>query len=490
MNLWNLFLTSKQEQKLNILEEIISKKEVSLDELSNKYLLTNRKLKVLIEQINAEYLPRKNSLILFENRMFKFTANESEEGYPNFYLYLKNYYINQSSVFKLLLFFLEHRKIGMIKLSNHFNYSQSYCYKLINKANEIIIKIGLDCEIRKKTNYIALEGDENQIRSIAYLLNSSSENFISDKKHNYLSRSDNHVSYINQCKINGISKIFNDALKLGVFIDSANKEELEIMEEIYEEIHFGFYSKYSFLLKKESDNTFFDEKMFYYLFTIYYLPNHLSENKIDTLGKRFLALTDNKIVSKASEALVFFETKYSIPNSLREKLVFILVIRFIITQKLRLNILFYATTSIDYNNENLKQISLDIQRLYKGILSNDFLRVFSYQVAELMYSYVGLTISSPLNISINSTYRPNYDIVISNTLNGIYNSDSLKINDRIEQADVVISDSFIDIDESQDFFFLDDIYDLNAWKRLGEFIHEKIIRRHIQGGIDKMKIEN
>ena len=75
-------------------------------------------------------------------------------------------------------------------------------------------------------------------------------------------------------------------------------------------------------------------------------------------------------------------------------------------------------------------------------------------------------------------------------MNGIYNSDSLKINDKIEQADVVISDSFIDIDESQDFFFLDDIYDLNAWKRLGEFIHEKIIKRHIQGGIDKMKIEN
>lgn len=34
MDLWKLFLTPRQEQKLNLLEEIISKKEVSLDELA------------------------------------------------------------------------------------------------------------------------------------------------------------------------------------------------------------------------------------------------------------------------------------------------------------------------------------------------------------------------------------------------------------------------------------------------------------------------
>lgn len=34
MDLWKLFLTERQEQKLNLLEDIISKTETSIDELA------------------------------------------------------------------------------------------------------------------------------------------------------------------------------------------------------------------------------------------------------------------------------------------------------------------------------------------------------------------------------------------------------------------------------------------------------------------------
>ena len=56
MDLWKLFLTERQEQKLNLLEDIISKTETSIDELACKHSLTNRKVKSLIMQINEDYI--------------------------------------------------------------------------------------------------------------------------------------------------------------------------------------------------------------------------------------------------------------------------------------------------------------------------------------------------------------------------------------------------------------------------------------------------
>lgn len=76
--------------------------------------------------------------------------------------------------------FLKHRKVGMVKLSMQFNYSQSYCYKLVNKANDIIRTIGVDCQIRKKMNYLVVEGKESQIRVLSYILNTHSSTFAED----------------------------------------------------------------------------------------------------------------------------------------------------------------------------------------------------------------------------------------------------------------------------------------------------------------------
>ncbi|WP_409373416.1 helix-turn-helix domain-containing protein [Pediococcus acidilactici] len=66
--------------------------------------------------------------------------------------------------------FLTNRKAGIIKLSHYFNYSQSYCYKLINKANSLLQRLNFKCQINKRLNYLLVEGDENQIRMLTYLL--------------------------------------------------------------------------------------------------------------------------------------------------------------------------------------------------------------------------------------------------------------------------------------------------------------------------------
>lgn len=61
---------------------------------------------------------------------------------------------------------------------------------------------------------------------------------------------------------------------------------------------------------------------------------------------------------------------------------------------------------------------------------------------------------------------------------------------KLGESHVVIFNSVIHIDDSQDFLFLDDIQYLDAQRKSGEFIHEKIIQRHIYFKNDLIKIDN
>ena len=101
----------------------------------------------------------------------------------------------------------------MVKLSMQFNYSQSYCYKLVNKATDIIRTIGVDCQIRKKMNYLVVEGKESQIRVLSYILNTHSSTFAEDNYYRY--HNEKNVMRIKQEKLSRITRVFMDAHKIG-----------------------------------------------------------------------------------------------------------------------------------------------------------------------------------------------------------------------------------------------------------------------------------
>ena len=152
----------------------------------------------------------------------------------------------------------------MVKLSMQFNYSQSYCYKLVNKANDIIRTIGVDCQIRKKMNYLVVEGKESQIRVLSYILNTHSSTFAEDNYYSY--HNEKNVTRIKQEKLSRITRVFMDAHKIGSYTDIDSKEETAISDCLYEEIRLGFCQTFYPLDKKINHSIYQSEKFFYYLF--------------------------------------------------------------------------------------------------------------------------------------------------------------------------------------------------------------------------------
>lgn len=481
MDLWKLFLTERQEQKLNLLEDIISRTEASIDELACKHSLTNRNVKSLIMQINEDYIENTSTtdaLIRFENRLFRISTLKATGTYPSLYSNLKITYIKQSAVFQVLIYFLRHRKVGMIKLSTHFNYSQSYCYKLVNRANDIIRSMGIECQISKRMNYLIVEGRESQIRMLSYILNSHSTTFAEDN--NYLYRNEKSPTKIQRDNLSRITRIFLDAHKMGHYTDVISDQEMSIGLCLYEELHLSFSQTFYPLNKKINDAAFQSEKFLYYLFAVYFFPEFLTPEICERLGAGLMRLTKNPIVDRAVEALEKMEENYSIPDNLHRTFVFQLVYRFLITDKLSLSSFFYLEDKKLLMNDKFLTIKEMLKSVYKESISERDLDIFGTQLTELLYSYVGHVMAKPLHVMIHITYHANYAVLVKNYITGVYKPETVTMVGNFADADLVISDRFVESKENQYFFFLEDIHNIETWKRLGEFINSKIIEGRIR----------
>lgn len=106
--------------------------------------------------------------------------------------------------------------------------------------------------------------------------------------------------------------------------------------------------------------------------------------------------------------------------------------------------------------------------------------IFSTQLTELLYSYVGHVMTEPLNVMINITYHANYVMLVKNYITGVYKKETVTMVENLAEADIVISDRFVESKKNQCFFFLEDIHNIETWKRLGIFINGRIIERRIR----------
>lgn len=120
-----------------------------------------------------------------------------------------------------------------------------------------------------------------------------------------------------------------------------------------------------------------------------------------------MKLSGNPIVDHACEALKKMEESYSIPANLHSTFVFHLVYRFLITDKLSLSSFFYHEDKKLLLNDKFLKIKEMIKSVYKKSIAERDLDIFSTQLTELLYSYVGHVMAEPLNVMINITSHAN-----------------------------------------------------------------------------------
>lgn len=70
--------------------------------------------------------------------------------------------------------------------------------------------------------------------------------------------------------------------------------------------------------------------------------------------------------------------------------------------------------------------------------------IFSTQLTELLYSYVGHVMAEPLNVMINITSHANYVMLVKNYITGVYKKETVTMVENLAEADIVISDRFVE----------------------------------------------
>lgn len=102
-----MFFTSRQIKKMEVLKTIIESEEVSLSEISNKYNLNKRMIKILIEELESEWknINIEKFPVIIEERQVRIISQNDRESCLSFIFSLNTKYSSESPIFKVLRFF-------------------------------------------------------------------------------------------------------------------------------------------------------------------------------------------------------------------------------------------------------------------------------------------------------------------------------------------------------------------------------------------------
>ena len=132
----------------------------------------------------------------------------------------------------------------------------------------------------------------------------------------------------------------------------------------------------------------------------------------------------------------------------------------------------------------LNQFPLDIQTksseelksIFKDYLEGESLNNYARRIVEISSPFVLFKSGNSVKVYIEFTYKPHFKLVLESTLLFSYKENAIEIVHNIKDADVVISDSFPNVDNIE-YFYFSDIYSKQNWEELNSFLQKKMLQR-------------
>lgn len=485
-----LFLTNSQLQKLIILNEL-EEGRANLSTLEIKLGVSKRKLKEIIYQLMEELSIEKyksNCPLVLDKESIFICSDFEMKDYATMLNTCRERYLEESSLFQVLLLILEKRVFSVPLIADTLAYSESYVYKLLKKLKEFFQLMNIDIQlIKKNETLIRVKGSEMTIRMLHYLvvsvaskgnrwlLKTISESEILALQRYLNSERYKKLSPIGKKRVNYILGIFESALKNNCSIPIIDNQVKEIGEKINKEKEIGLYLKY--LREKDLDIQIHKEVIYLSFFVCYFMQELRTDKEKIALGKSLLSLKNNKIVKCSITILEKVTEKYSMNESLYYELIYCLCNRIVVTHYFAL----YKFMPLN----NVPPIRGKMEQFVEECVSNTLSSYkdkpsFSKMNYSLTQIIIGsLILSHPINqkIYIEFFYRPEYKSIITHAIKHNYHSDVLQITDNYQQADIIISDTYGY--ENKKYFYFKDVFDEKAWEQLGAYLN-KIISNEVQ----------
>lgn len=494
-NEWEQFLLSKKQVlKLAIFSMLVKENTITISMIEQQFGITKRVAKSLLTELKEEITDVENDesfQLIHKDHMYYLGPIFDSVKYTNRYYSIRTNYYQDSSVFLVMMYMLEKRKSSILKLSNELAFSQSYIYKLIDLLNDFFRSIDVKIEIGKNDNTIELIGAETEIRLLYYyscIYGYSTfewpiKSFSLEKVKrlqiftNYMK--DRNLSFNNITKRFLIDAIYLIAIEKGKKTERFDNASLEIFGILKEGIRIDELITY---MKNNTSLTYeeIENEICNLLFLInHIIPDYLTIEEKIKLGKEFSELENNSLVELAKQAIEKIPEFSVATTENKNYFIFELVVRAIVFKYFPM-----WKFSLEFNKN---EFPLKTQRLaYKQLVEvfNDYLPEESLEnyvrrIIEISTPFVLFKNGSSIKVYIEFTYKPHFKLILATTLLFSYKKNAIEVVQNIDEADIVISDSYPNTKEAE-YFYFSDIYVKQNWEELNSFLQEKMLQRGFQ----------
>lgn len=478
--LYRYYLTTKQVEKLVVLKKIFVEKKISIKDIceySNKNTYQIRNLLYEIEE-DISYLSKLDKPIftIGKNNIF-LTEKKEQEYYIDLFVKLRKIYFNESPYYKLLVYMIKKRRARVIELSNNLVFSTSYCYKLLSYLREMLSNQDMPITLDKNKDTIELNGEEMCIRMYHYLIEILANNVYIDASIRYgidLFAEEFELSQTTKVKHDLIFYTIENSINQGYFINNDCSSSLEIFRCLVE------------VLDKAPVNTIFSirnkkyirtELIYYYFWRILFIPETITDDERIILGEKFSRVNKNEIIQLAHYIITKLSKKYVFEKDIINKMFYEIVINTWGYENLFLD-KFLSKENLSNYLDSKKEVEdvVDFYLKHTSLTVKDS-GVFIRKMSQIIASYIPLQNDDVIRIGISTLNHPEYIMVIKNILLKIYNGTSLHFTEKLEEADILVSDGILNHSENQGFAFLGDIHNTSDWYHLNTLIQKQIFNK-------------
>jgi len=465
----NAFISKKEATKLDLLNNLLERGAINIDDLTNLYTISRRTAKNLLIELLEETSSIDSSLdISLNGNTIKFGNKFDSKTYLKVYKTMQlNYYENSIS-FQLFILLFKFKSLSIYDLSEKLMVSHSYLYKLIKDLSDQMKFYHLNVHIDIQAYKVSFSGDEVEIRCLAYYTFSLIFNTLDSKfKPN---KSQSSVIFVNNSKY---SETTNHLITLVENIFMSRKQQLYPLPDLgKEEMAFVNLIKQlcpRYALASLNNN----EASSMLLWLTYVAPDIITNDEKKIIGEH--------LWERELEQVPFFRTfinalekEFSCSKEDRFLLMWEYYARFIVYKFFKCwkykNIIEIKRTKNKYIN-----IIEEFTKIYlKDIIPAIGIQHYADELSELAYSYLNLLI--PIKIHIDLFEYSSVKVFIENILGRSYSRNILVFTDNPNEADLIITNVIPIKNRDVDLFYFSDISSKVNWEELGKAIQRQILK--------------
>ncbi|WP_338350793.1 hypothetical protein [Enterococcus faecalis] len=466
----NLLLSKKQLKNIDVFCDLYPPGKQMI-EIEKRHHISKKELKRTIKKLNEEIreckcFAKSDELILIKDGFITFT---SDINYKIILTQLRKKYLQDSTIYKSLLFVLEQRCFHLYELSDYLFYSDSYTYKVIKQLKDFFNYLETDLKLIKGSeSKFFIEGNESSKIILHYLLvmlipaekkwvfkNIKKETIKSCQQQKMLNR----LKLLMPCNEEKILNI------LAIYIITLQKSNGIYLDQNIIEVGKVINNKCEFTLSinKMKELISIDIEIHFLFILHYFIPELLSKEQKIIIGKEYTKIKKNEIIQDCIKFLDSVKQYFSIPEDNYHELLYTLCERLIVIHYMDLHYFVPENMMTDYNHVEEKYIDTLFDIYFFRYANEQSYSKLKYSLVSLIARDIKLTVKEPLKIYIGLQHYSEYRMIVVNILEYKYNKKFLEIVENYDEADILISDVPFIFKPQKNFFLLKNVLDPYNW---------------------------